>query len=299
MVGVVAGLGRLATDREILAFEAAGGSPLSLWPGPVLLGVLATAATLVLTTVATPASLRALSSRLAHVVEKNLAGGLKPAVIHEEIPGVTLRALGRRPDGTLTGVFLQIAERGGDATVVATRAQLMPVRGGLDLVVRHGELLEPGPPDAAGRPTLTRARFDQGRITIDVSETVKHRVKFIGSLDTRTAGALLQRARAAKTPALRRKILTLYHHRIAFPFACLALAILGMPLGLAGAGRREPRRGLAFVAGIGLVVAWYLVLRLGEAWAMAGRVPPWLAVWIPNVAALGAGVWLLWRRARR
>lgn len=299
MIGVVAGLGRLTSDREILALEAAGASPLSLWPGPVILGVVATAATLVLTTTGTPASLRSLSARLAHVVEKNLAAGLKPGVIHEEIPGVTLRARGRRPDGILTGVFLRIAEAGGEATVVATRARLAPVRGGLDLHVEDGELLEPGAPDPKGRPTLTRARFATGRIAVDVSETVRHRVRFIGSLDTLSSSALLRRLKITKRPPVRRKILVLYHHRIAFPFACLALAILGMPLGLAGAGRREPRRGLAFVAGVGLVVAWYLVLRIGEAWALAGRLPPWLAVWIPNVAAFGAGSFLLWRRARR
>ena len=265
----------------------------------MVLGLLATAATLVLTTVGEPTALRSLSSHLARVVEQNLAAGLAPGVIHEEIPGVMIRARGRRPDGSLTDVFLRISEAGGDATVVARRARLTPVTGGLDLAVSDGELLEPGRPDAAGRPTLTRARFASGRINIDVSATVRHRVKFIGSLDTLTSGVLLGRAHRAADPAERRKMLTLYHRRIALPFACLALAFVGIPLGLAGAGRREPRRGLAFVAGIAVVLAWYLLLRLSEAWALAGRLPPPVAVWIPNAVAMAAGGVFLWRRARR
>ena len=41
LVGVVAGLGRMSDDAEILALESAGMSVASLWPGPIGLGLVA------------------------------------------------------------------------------------------------------------------------------------------------------------------------------------------------------------------------------------------------------------------
>lgn len=300
LVGVVAGLGRLAGDREILALEGAGLSPARLWPGPVVLGLTASLVALSLTTVGEPAALRALSNRLAHVIEKNLAEGLTPGVIHDRIPGLMIRAARRKPDGTLGDVVLELRTSDTALTIAARRARLTPAtHQHLRLAAEDGEILEETPGGEGAAPTLTRTRFARGTLNLDVSFAVQHRVKFIGALDTLSSGALYRRARAEHEPAKRRKMWMLFNRRLALPFACLALAILGMPIGLAGNRRRAPRRGMAFVAGLSVVVAYYVLLRLGEAWSLSGALPEALAAWIPNAVAMLTGGWFLWRRTSR
>lgn len=300
LVGVVGGLGRLSADREVLAMEGAGLSPLALWPGPLLLGVVATVGTLALTTTLEPAALASLQSRLASVIEKNLSQGLVPGVVHEDIPGLVLHAARRDPGGALGDVFLHLEQPTGEATLVARRARLTPAgAAGLVLEVEDGELFQTGRPDAEGRPTLTRVRFEDGTVPLDVSATVNRRVRFIGDLDTLGQRALLARARTAEDPDLARKALVAWHRRLAVPFACLAFALLGMPLGLGGHGGRGERRGFAFIAGLGVVVAYYILVRVAEASALSGTLPVAAAEWIPNGLVAVLGGLLLWRRSRR
>ncbi len=298
LVGVVGGVGRLAEDRELWAMEAMGLSPVRLLPGPLLLGLLGTLTSLLLTTAGEPLGLKAASDRMAGVIERNLAEGLSPGIIHEDIPGAALYARARRGDGTLEDVFIQYgSEDGRPVTLVAEEARVRPGEGyGLDFEVVRGEVFRlASTPEG---PSVDRARFARGRAHIDIEGTVRRRIRFIGRLDVLLPGELAHLARLAPDEATRRKARLHLHRRLALPFACLALAVAGLPLGLGPAGRRGSRRGAAFLGGVALVTAYYLGLKGIEAAALAGVVSIPLGVWLPNLALAVLGAFLLWRRAR-
>ncbi|MEM1083811.1 MAG: LptF/LptG family permease [Verrucomicrobiota bacterium] len=86
-----------------------------------------------------------------------------------------------------------------------------------------------------------------------------------------------------------KKALAKPSHRYASPFACLAFAIIGVPLGIK-ARRRDTSTGLV------------LSLVIGAAYFMSGTIisdagwDPW-CVWIPNIACITLGIFLF-RRAR-
>ena len=298
LVGVVGGIGRLAEDRELWAMEALGLSPWRLLPGPLLLGLAGLSATLFLTTLGEPWSLRAASDRMAAVIERNLVEGLTPGVIHEDIPGSAIYARRRTEAGVLEDVLIRYGEEeGAPVTLVARQAWVRPATGyGLEFEVRDGEVFRLESPPTG--PVVDRARFARGRARIDIERTVHRRIRFIGRLDVLDQGELGALAAAAADAALRRKARVHYHRRLALPAACLALALAGLPLGMGPAGRRGSRRGLAFVGGVTLVTAYYLVQRGAEAAALAGVLGAPLAAWLPNLVVVAAGLVLLWRRAR-
>jgi lipopolysaccharide export system permease protein len=84
--------------------------------------------------------------------------------------------------------------------------------------------------------------------------------------------------------------------RFSFPFACLAFAMIGVPLGVT-AHRRETSIG--FAMGLIVAVTYFLFIIIGDALRSNPRMHPELLVWFPNVLFLVLGALLFRRLARR
>ncbi len=70
------------------------------------------------------------------------------------------------------------------------------------------------------------------------------------------------------------------HTRIATPFSAFILTLMGVAL-----SSRKKRGGLGINIGIGigLSFSYILFMRFSEMFVMTGTLPPWLAVWLPNI----------------
>lgn len=79
--------------------------------------------------------------------------------------------------------------------------------------------------------------------------------------------------------------------KLAIPFACLAFALIGCPLGTLV---RRGGRLLGFVFALGLILDYYLLLSFGETYGSNGRLSPLLAMWLPNAQLCGIGLILTW-----
>lgn len=86
------------------------------------------------------------------------------------------------------------------------------------------------------------------------------------------------------------------HLKVAFPFACVVLVLLGVPTGW-NLGKYS---GVAASFGICLVVAFFYIgmIQVGSALGTSGVLPPMLAVWLANLLFGILGVWLLIKRDR-
>ncbi len=83
-----------------------------------------------------------------------------------------------------------------------------------------------------------------------------------------------------------------FHRRFALPFACLVLAMVGIPLGLSA---RKGGKSTGFVLTILLVVVYYFFSLLGVQMARQGRMSPWFGSWMGNIFFFVCGLFLLWR----
>jgi len=86
-----------------------------------------------------------------------------------------------------------------------------------------------------------------------------------------------------------------FHRRLAIPFAPFVFAALGVPLGLR---RARAARSWGVLVCILLVAAYYTLLSFGQFIGETGRVPAWIALWMPNIVFAAASIPLL-RRAQR
>lgn len=89
-----------------------------------------------------------------------------------------------------------------------------------------------------------------------------------------------------KHSRLYRAILVDLHHKIAFPFVCIIAVLVGIPFAI------QTQRG-GFIKGIGVSIiiflAYYGMSMISIALGKKGILPPFVAVWIPNVIFLAFG----------
>ncbi len=88
--------------------------------------------------------------------------------------------------------------------------------------------------------------------------------------------------------------LTEFHRKFSVPFACLALGVLAVPLGVQ---LRSAKRSFGLGFGLFFFLAYYLMLSAGWILGEAGVYPPVIGLWVPNVVLGGTGVYLLIRAA--
>jgi LPS export ABC transporter permease LptF/LPS export ABC transporter permease LptG len=89
--------------------------------------------------------------------------------------------------------------------------------------------------------------------------------------------------------------LTEIHKKFSIPFACFVFGVLGLGLGIRN--RREGRS-WGFVASLGVIFFYYVLIDIGESMAVNGRVSPMLGMWAANLVLGAAAIVLLVRAAR-
>ena len=77
--------------------------------------------------------------------------------------------------------------------------------------------------------------------------------------------------------------------------ASFVFAMIGAPLGL------QPHRSSSSIGlGISIIIIfmYYTVMTVSTALGQGGAINPMLAAWIPNLACIGAGLWLIYKASR-
>lgn len=85
------------------------------------------------------------------------------------------------------------------------------------------------------------------------------------------------------------------HQRLTVPMASFVFAMVGAPLGL------QPHRSSSSIGlGISIIIIfiYYSVMTVTTALGQGGAIPAMLSAWIPNLACIVAGVWLIYKASR-
>jgi LPS export ABC transporter permease LptG len=86
-----------------------------------------------------------------------------------------------------------------------------------------------------------------------------------------------------------------FNRRFSYPFACLVLMLIGVPLGIAS---KRGGKSTGFVLTIVLVFIYYFLSQIGIALAKNGKLSPVLGVWGANLLFAAAGALLLYQMSR-
>jgi len=190
----------------------------------------------------------------------------------------------RLPDGTWRQL---IADRARWTNGVWTFYGVTEIRqsdspNGLPVRVQYAELAEPGFSETP----------DEIKSEISISERFAHQARTKGADLPLTDIANYLRLNPDVKGALRSWLLTKFNGRFASPFTCVVVIVIGVPFA-AASGRRNVFVGVA--ASITIFFVYFLLQQFGLAFGEVGRVPAWLAAWLPNLAFSLAGFWMMSR----
>jgi LPS export ABC transporter permease LptF/LPS export ABC transporter permease LptG len=281
LIGVLIALGRLSADSELIAMSALGMGRRRLL---VPVGILAGGATLL--TFSMTLWLGPVSVRTYRVLEDRLRAGqasiqIVPRVFDERFPHLVLYVNDIEAAATRWhGIFLAgtdttdvsrltLAE---EAIVIADRGE-----GKLELHLRNGSVHEfsPSEPDR-----YSLSSFAERDLPIEIRGLGPQNAGQ-PPIPGRSMSALFKERRQGA-----REANVELQRRFAFPLACIAFALVAIPM---GARPRRGGRAAGFLITFLLVCCYYLMFTFGIGLAREGAVPAWAGVWWANgvTAALG------------
>jgi LPS export ABC transporter permease LptF/LPS export ABC transporter permease LptG len=292
LVAVLLVTGRMASDLEVVALKASGLSPLRLFLPFLAAGLIVTALTAVLTLALNPLSNTAFQQQLFKILQARASTGIKDRVFN-----------------TAFGQFVIYVEEV-SASQVGLRGLLVaderdPKLSRL-ISARQGRLFT----DQENQ-RITLRLIDGAIHESDIGDPSRYRYTTFAlydmnlSVESALRGApridkpekdlgLFELLRTGRELAAQGQIATPYfvefHKRFAFPVAALVFLMVGFPLEI---GARRGSRSLALVGSLVIVVTYYLLLTTLEDLALARRLRPPVAIWIPNLVFGLVGLILL------
>lgn len=284
LIGMLLAIRRLASDGELLALRASGFGPTAFLSSFLLLGLLATL----------------LSAWLLGSVEHRARRDLVELVERMAVRGAVVEAGKFRHTGAQT-IFVEDRDKEGSLRGVMIYDQSRPDRA-LRIFAVHGQTvfddqaremrieLENGEihvePRSEEPERYERIRFESFSYRIDLRHMLSRQLGPVRPKQMSVDEIEQVLARAERgDPLLEldekdpREYALEIHRRRALPFAPLLFAGLGVPIALASEHRR---RHLGLFAGLLAAFAYYALGSAAESLALADRLGPATALWLPN-----------------
>jgi lipopolysaccharide export system permease protein len=282
LLGVMLAFVRLNGDNEIIAFRAAGISFLDFLPPVLAVLIVATVLAFINAIVVIPITNHAFETKLRSLGRTSIPALLKEGIFISAIPNLVFffRSVDRT-DYSIHGVFVQDQRHPKEkVTIVAETAQLFIPHDSNSITFRL----------ANGVITRTAQNL------LDAQAVSFKNYDFILSMDEIMGAEKAGRKRSEMNlaeiydkvkSAVDAKTFVWWslelHQRIAFPSACLLLGLLGPPL---GSLFRQRSRMTGITIGVGIFLVYYIMLSAGRGLGENNLLPPFFAVWTPNLLSL-------------
>lgn len=289
LLGTLLGLSRLSGAGEITAFRA-GGVPLLRLALPVLfLGLLVTGAAYFFNEYITPRATHRAEEIYFDVSTKGQPKIAQNINIPQYENGSLRRTVSARSldKGVLQGVIVQEFENNQPVRVItAEEAGWQEDRGWL---LSRGKIYQ----ISAGGESLYLLKFDQQVINIGVSlNDLNQRQLNPQEMNSHELKDYIQKMRRQGEDV--KQLEVQLNLKTAIPFASFIFALIGLSLG--------PRPGrtsgaLSFGLSVLIIFFYYVILALSMGLGLMGLMPPFWAAWLPNLAGVVFGVFMLTRYA--
>ena len=303
LVGILLGLSRLAADSEITAMRASGMGDIAFVRIVAVIAFVALLLGLVNSLYLAPRSAAALLELENSLKFAQASFEVQPRVFDEDFKNLVLYVQDVRPgSGAALWRHVFLADLTDPKVPKVTTADQALVSsaapGSLHMVMQDGgqHQLSATDPNQYNISTFTTTDLPlQNNAQEDA-----HLSRSDTPILALSLPELLRRASTtpASTAAQRRAALPYrieFNKRFSYPFACLVLMLVGVPLGLSS---KRGGKSTGFVLTILLVFVYYFISSVGVALAAQGKLPPVLGVWGANLVFTLAGALLLQQMSR-
>lgn len=305
LVGILLGLSRLAADSEITAMRASGVGALDFVRIVSIVAAVGLALSLFNSLYLAPRAASGLIALGKSLKNSQASFEVQPRVFYEDFKNYVLYIQDVKPaEGASVWHHVFLADLTQPATPHITTADSAIVVAGTpntsDAQTIRLHLINGGQHElSATNPNqYDISTFNSMDIPI---ETEAPSNTHLGRLDTPIVALSLpelwRRGRAydAKNPNRPSIYRIQFNKRFSYPFACLVLMLIGVPLGLAS---KRGGKSTGFVLTIVLVFIYYFLSSVGEAFAKSGRLSPFLGIWGANLIFAAAGAFFLYQMSR-
>jgi LPS export ABC transporter permease LptG/LPS export ABC transporter permease LptF len=313
LVGILLGLSRLAADSEITAMRASGMGVLGFVRIVSILAIAGMAAGLVNSIWLAPRSAAALLGLESSLKSSQASFEVQPRVFYEDLKNYVLYVQDVKP--ALGGasiwkrVFLaDLSDPESPHVTTADKAVVVNEPGSANAL-----------PGGVEGPTIRLHLLDGTQHQVSATNPGQYDISTFTTTDIPLQTGVQNGTRVSRsdTPihalSLRevyqlsrvtpkdakdfssRPFLIELNSRFSYPFACIVLMLVGVPLGLSS---KRSGRSTGIVLAIALVFVYYLTSLVGVAFAKSGKVSPFVGVWSANLIFLVAGVLLLQQLSR-
>lgn len=298
LLGVLLGIGRLASDSELIAMRASGRS-LAVLLRPVLaLSFLLAALNVGLMLYALPLGNQAYTTLLVDMVKRTVGQQFEPRVFYNEFQGKTLWVFDVRPDGTWEGVVLADSIPAETTKIVVARRGALEVDSAGERVVLRLEDAVEHSYDFAQPDRYQMSAHQTTRILLRDRFASQERERLMSRKSTKSMTFEESRQLAADptvAPELRILGRVEMHKKFSIPAACVVLGLLAVPLGFTN---RRGGKSTGFALSIAIVVLYHFLITQGEEAARVQLISPALAMWLPNLLLGVAGLVLVYWKDR-
>ena len=296
LIGLLVGLGRLSADREVVVMMACGISPYRMFRPVLVFAVVCWGATSWLMIKGMPDGNQAFREISHEIVMNRAEGEVRARVFFEDFPNFVLyvREVPLNGAGWVDVLAADTGNPSQPVIYLAKHGRMLIDRNArtIQMVLEDGTRHTTKLDDPTGYEVL---RFERTLVSLDPSSVFPRQGPLRGDRELsieelyRRASELEAAGESPHNPIME------IHKKFSVPVACFVFAVLGLAL---GASHRKDGKLAAFVLGIGVIFAYYILLYVGQSLVKGFWIPPWLAMWLPNFVLGAAGVVLLVRRAR-
>ena len=299
LTAVLLVFGRMSADNEMIALRACGVSLYRVCMPVLVVGVLLSLFTFWINAQVAPQAEQAMRDSLAAMARSNPSALFVPDEVVDQFREKKI-FIGGKDGETLTDVTLvEQNEKGYIKQIIYAR------RGEIEVEPDSGELVL----------TLEETRFEQrDEERINDLAAIRHGISVAQAtisipLDDLVSEGLQKRPLRSYTLGELRKrfaevrggedetaTLTEISKRFSMSMACIAFALIAMPLGVT-AQRKETSVG--FAISLALAFGYFFFVVLAEMLRDDATAFPYLLLWIPNILFIGIGAWMLLRLDHR
>lgn len=271
LMGVLAGLSRMSTDSEVVAFRTMGISNFRLLKPIMIFAVMGWLASSWLIMYVTPEAGFQLNKLMKEVVRKRTASHLKPGKFYNEFPGYTLYFNDIDPQtNEWKQVFLYSRERGDtDLIIMADKGSFIHNTESntgyiaLDNAFAHS-YKKKSPQDS----------FDYGRYKFR-----KEKIPGKKALKDRRRGRHMKFPDLVERLEMEPHNVSLaieYHRKFSLPFTCIAMAFLALSLGIS---TKKGGKISGFIISLAIIFLYYTMSVSLENMVMKKSISPFLGMW--------------------
>lgn len=287
---------RMSADNEIVALKAGGVSLYEMMPPVIVFAACGFLLTTGMAAWAMPWGKSAYEQMAVDVVKSNFNIGLSQGHFNDSFEGLMFYVNDvNTKTRELNKVFIEDNRQSGtSSTVVAPRGEIVQADDPYVFVIRLYEGM-------ISQVELERhaahvINFDTYDLRIDLTGAA-------GSMSSRrkdekemSISELNQYLKTSETRDSRYySVMLELHKKFSIPFACIALGLLAMPLGVISvSGRKSAGLGL----GLFCFLLYYLLLSAGMVVGETGRFHPVIGLWMPNFVMGTLGIYLLIKTAK-